>query len=123
MRNFYPFDRIYETDNEEIDGLLKLLDLSKARLALLWELLRRFEINVWFDDDDKSDPHLTVNTFWNMNHVGSMPLIELLEHIVFFDENHQDIGRDAEIVALTKLKSLVEQAIASRQKTEAEAAA
>ena len=111
MKKFLPFDEVGAA--HDIGGLLGSLHLSKVRSALLWQLLRRFEIHAWFDEDNnKGNPRLVLATFWDMNHVASMPLTELLEDIVVYDN---DIGLEKEIVALTELKNLIEQAIAARQ--------
>jgi hypothetical protein len=110
-KKFFPFDDVNAI--HDIGELLESLDLSKARSALLWQLLRRFEIQLWFMEDTGGRfPRIEIATFWDMNHVASMPLIELLEHLVTFDN---DLGREKEIAALSKLKSVIEQAIASRQ--------
>jgi hypothetical protein len=113
MKIFLPFEDVEAVD--DIGGLLESLDLSKARSALLWQLLRRFEIQVWFGDGkDGGNPRLEIVTFWDMNHVASMPLTTLLEHVVAFRSNDQEIGREEEIVALSELKTLIDKAIASR---------
>lgn len=113
MKEFFPFEETYDGADEGIDIFLETLDFSKVQRALLWQLLRRFEINAWFDlDEDGGDPRLAIATFWDRNHVASIPLTVLLEHIVTFDN---DIGLEEEIAALTKLKTLIQQAIASRQ--------
>jgi hypothetical protein len=112
MKTFFPFEDVEPTD---ID-VLELLNLSKVRAALLWQLLRRLELRVWFNDyAEEGHPVIELQTYWDMNHVASMPLTELLEHLVAFHSDAPDIGRDEEIAALTDLKTLIEKAIASRQ--------
>jgi hypothetical protein len=124
MKGFYPFEASLRSSANDFQDLIDSLDLDKARLSLLWQLLRRFEIAVWFNDDDDDgngiDPGIEIATFWDHNHVASVQLTELLEHIVTFDN---DIGLDKEIVALTKFKDLIEKAIASRQQQQPEVAA
>lgn len=125
MKGFYPFEASLRVSANDFQDLIDSLDLDKARLALLWQLLRRFEIAAWFcddvdDDDNGTGPRIEIATFWDLNHVASVHLTTLLEHIVTFDN---DIGLDEEIVALTKLKDLIEKAIASRQQQQPEAAA
>jgi hypothetical protein len=119
MKKFFPFDDVGAA--HDIGELLESLDLSKVRSALLWQLLRRFEIQAWFDEDDNGrNPRLAIATFWDMNHVASMPLAELLDQIVTFDNA---IGLEKEITALAELKNLIEQAIASRQQQQNDEAA
>jgi hypothetical protein len=111
--HFLPFEDVEAA--KDIGELLESLDLSKARSALLWQLLRRFEIQVWFGDGkDGDNPRLEIVTFWDMNHVASMPLTTLLEHVVAFRSDAQEIGGEEEIVALSELKTLIDKAIASR---------
>jgi hypothetical protein len=118
--NFHPFNEI--SGDFDLDAFARQLRLRHLQKELLRELLKQLEIKIWFwskhESEDISDhrrdsPGFEINVFWQDLFVGSANLFHLLEKP--FESEWNEIGYEHEIVALNKLKTMIDNAIELRQ--------
>lgn len=117
--SFYPFRDIeIEGTDMQFDCMADDLGLTRTQKALLWRQFRDMEICFWFGNHDARDkkmiPTLEVIAFWDCNTISSADLIGKLE--IYFRENRNEIGDEGEIVALNRLKAVIDAAISEREK-------
>ena len=110
---FYPFDAYDKNCDFTIEQLGATLGLSNVQTSLLGHILRRLEVQIWYNDEP--EPQLDLAVFVDMNHVASEKLIKIMSNVI---EPENDIGPEKEIEALEKLRLMIDDAI-TRRKTSA----
>jgi hypothetical protein len=112
-------DSIYPFRNSDfaIDEVLDELALSKPRLGLLKRMLNELAVTIWFSTGDNgSSPFVELLVFWEDSEIDSLvsktDLPSFLERV--FNQRNE-LGDEEEIIALEKLKAVIDAALKTRR--------